>query len=84
MTRREVRAALRELPDAQSRVTELAYHGGFTHTEIADRPAAALVIALVLGSLRGVEKVLATAEPPGGSPNGRPSGEPLLVVSAAA
>jgi RNA polymerase sigma-70 factor, ECF subfamily len=32
---REVRTALRTLPAEQSRVIELAYFGGFTHTEIA-------------------------------------------------
>lgn len=32
---REIRSALRELPDEQSRVIELSYFGGFTHTEIA-------------------------------------------------
>jgi RNA polymerase sigma-70 factor (ECF subfamily) len=32
---REVRSALQELPAEQSRVIELAYFGGFTHTEIA-------------------------------------------------
>ena len=32
---REVRSALRELPEEQSRVIELAYFGGFTHSEIA-------------------------------------------------
>ena len=31
-----VRAALEELPGPQSRVIELAYFGGFTHTQIAD------------------------------------------------
>jgi RNA polymerase sigma-70 factor, ECF subfamily len=32
---REIRAALVGLPPEQSRVIELAYYGGFTHTEIA-------------------------------------------------
>src|SRR6185437_4274474 len=33
---REVRAALQTLPGEQSRVIELAYYGGFTHTQIAE------------------------------------------------
>ncbi len=32
---REIRAALGDLPPDQSRVIELAYYGGFTHSEIA-------------------------------------------------
>jgi RNA polymerase sigma-70 factor (ECF subfamily) len=32
---REIRAALNDLPREQSQVIELAYFGGFTHTEIA-------------------------------------------------
>ena len=32
---RTLRAALEKLPEAQVRVIELAYYGGFTHTEIA-------------------------------------------------
>jgi RNA polymerase sigma-70 factor (ECF subfamily) len=33
---REIRSALSELPREQSQVIELAYFGGFTHTEIAE------------------------------------------------
>jgi RNA polymerase sigma-70 factor (ECF subfamily) len=33
---REIRSALNELPKEQSQVIELAYFGGFTHTEIAE------------------------------------------------
>lgn len=32
---REIRAAMEELPPDQSRVIDLAYYGGFTHSEIA-------------------------------------------------
>ncbi len=33
---RRVRAAIETLPDAQVRVIELAYFGGFTHNQIAE------------------------------------------------
>jgi RNA polymerase sigma-70 factor (ECF subfamily) len=53
---REVRAALGALPVEQSRVIELAYFGGFTHSEIAsmlDTP-----IGTVKGRMRlGLEKM---------------------------
>jgi RNA polymerase sigma-70 factor, ECF subfamily len=35
-TAREVRGAIQELPDDQSRVIQLAYYGGFSHSEIAE------------------------------------------------
>jgi len=35
-TAREVRGAIRHLPDDQSRVIQLAYFGGFSHSEIAE------------------------------------------------
>jgi RNA polymerase sigma-70 factor (ECF subfamily) len=35
-TAREVKGAIRELPDDQSRVIQLAYFGGFSHSEIAE------------------------------------------------
>jgi RNA polymerase sigma-70 factor (ECF subfamily) len=54
----EIRAALETLPPEQSRVIELAYYGGFTHTEIAgmlDAP-----IGTVKGRMRlGLEKLRA-------------------------
>ncbi len=53
---RGIRAALRELPDEQSRVIELAYYGGFTHSEIAhmlDAP-----IGTIKGRMRlGLQKL---------------------------
>jgi RNA polymerase sigma-70 factor (ECF subfamily) len=55
----EIRAALGELPSEQRRVIELAYFGGFTHTEIAsmlDTP-----IGTVKGRMRlGLEKLRGT------------------------
>jgi RNA polymerase sigma-70 factor (ECF subfamily) len=52
----EIRAALRTLPDEQCRVIELAYFGGFTHTEIASMVGAP--IGTVKGRMRlGLEKM---------------------------
>ncbi len=44
---RELRTALRGLPDEQRRVIELAYFGGFTHSQIAD------MLALPPGTVKG-------------------------------
>lgn len=44
---REVRAALGTLPGEQRRVIELAYFGGFTHSEIAD------MLSLPSGTVKG-------------------------------
>jgi RNA polymerase sigma-70 factor (ECF subfamily) len=44
---REIRAALEELPPDQSRVIELAYYGGFTHTEIAS------ILDTPVGTIKG-------------------------------
>jgi RNA polymerase sigma-70 factor, ECF subfamily len=53
---REIKAALSGLPAEQSRVIELAYYGGFTHTEIAtmlDTP-----IGTIKGRMRlGLQKM---------------------------
>lgn len=44
---RQVRAALITLPEEQRRVIELAYFGGFSHTEIAD------LLGLPAGTVKG-------------------------------
>lgn len=44
---RRVRSALGELPSDQRRVIELAYFGGFTHTQIAD------MLGLPTGTVKG-------------------------------
>jgi RNA polymerase sigma-70 factor (ECF subfamily) len=57
-----VRAALTELPDDQVKVIELAYFGGFTHTEIADMLG--VPIGTVKGRMRlGLSKLRAHFEP---------------------
>ena len=53
---RTVRAALEALPDNQCQVIELAYFGGFTHTEIAEMLG--MPIGTVKGRMRlGLEKL---------------------------
>lgn len=53
---REVRAALSALPGDQSRVIELAYYGGFTHTQIAEMLE--MPVGTVKGRMRlGLEKM---------------------------
>jgi RNA polymerase sigma-70 factor, ECF subfamily len=44
---RRVRSALKELPSEQRRVIELAYFGGFSHSEIAD------MLELPAGTVKG-------------------------------
>ena len=44
---RHVRAALADLPDEQCRVIELAYFGGFTHTQIAE------MLETPIGTIKG-------------------------------
>jgi len=58
-TAREVRGALSELPDEQSRVISLAFFGGFSHSEIAK------MLNVPLGTIKGrmrlgMEKVRAS------------------------
>ena len=57
-----VREALTGLPDEQSQVIDLAYFGGFTHTEIADMLG--LPVGTVKGRMRlGLSKLRSTFEP---------------------
>jgi RNA polymerase sigma-70 factor (ECF subfamily) len=44
---REVRSALQSLPEEQSRVIELAYFGGFSHSEIAE------MLGTPIGTVKG-------------------------------
>lgn len=46
-TASELRGALAELPDEQSKVIELAYFGGFSHSEIAS------IVNVPLGTVKG-------------------------------
>jgi RNA polymerase sigma-70 factor (ECF subfamily) len=46
-TARSLRSALAELPSEQSKVIELAYYGGFTHSEIAE------MLSMPLGTVKG-------------------------------
>jgi RNA polymerase sigma-70 factor (ECF subfamily) len=56
---RTVRTALEELPEEQVRVIELAYFGGFSHSQIADQLG--MPIGTVKGRMRlGLEKLRRT------------------------
>jgi RNA polymerase sigma-70 factor (ECF subfamily) len=58
-TARHIRGALGALPQEQSQVIELAFFGGFSHSEIAE--VLSLPIGTVKGRMRlGLEKVRAT------------------------
>jgi RNA polymerase sigma-70 factor (ECF subfamily) len=58
-TAQEVRGAIKELPDDQSRVIELAYYGGFSHSEIAEMLNEPL--GTIKGRMRlGMDKIRAT------------------------
>jgi len=57
-TARNLRGALEELPNEQSKVIELAYYGGFTHSEIAKMLN--MPLGTVKGRMRlGLEKIRA-------------------------
>jgi RNA polymerase sigma-70 factor, ECF subfamily len=66
-TARNLRGALDELPNEQSKVIELAYFGGFTHSEIAEMLG--MPLGTVKGRMRlGLEKI--RAQLAGGFPEG--------------
>jgi RNA polymerase sigma-70 factor (ECF subfamily) len=53
---RQLRGALRDLPSEQSKVIELAYFGGFSHSEIAEMLG--MPLGTVKGRMRlGIEKI---------------------------
>ena len=53
---RELRGALGELPEEQSKVIQLAYFGGFSHSEIAEMLS--MPLGTVKGRMRlGIEKI---------------------------
>lgn len=55
---RQVRGALRELPEDQSKVIQLAFFGGFSHSEIAEMLG--MPLGTVKGRMRlGMEKIRA-------------------------
>ena len=57
-TSRELRGAIDALPDDQSRVIQLAYFGGFSHSEIAEMLG--MPLGTVKGRMRlGLEKIRA-------------------------
>ena len=59
---RAVRRALDQLPDGQGQVIELAYFGGFTHTQIAEMLS--MPVGTVKGRMRlGLEKLRRTLGP---------------------
>jgi RNA polymerase sigma-70 factor, ECF subfamily len=61
----EIRTALDQLPSEQIRVIELAYFGGFTHTEIAEMLD--IPVGTVKGRMRlGLEKMRNRLRPPEG------------------
>jgi RNA polymerase sigma-70 factor, ECF subfamily len=62
-----IRGMIQTLPDEQSRVIELAYFGGFTHSEIAEMLGAP--IGTVKGRMRlGLEKLRGQLAPQGAVP----------------
>lgn len=65
LQRESVQAALKELPDAQRETLELAYYGGFTQSELAERLGQPLgtIKSRMFSGLSRLRELLAETEP---------------------
>src|SRR5262249_27859865 len=81
LERERVQAALAQLPDAQREALELAYYGGFTQSELAERLGGPLgpIKSRVVAGLAPLREVVGA--PPDGGPRA-PRGSPACALDA--